>query len=296
MDLNALTRSFNRNVLIFKKQSPHIFFIGGIIGTVASTALACRATLKLNETLDDIQKDISNVKGIHDPDVAVKAGVYPNYPTEQYNKDLMYVYAKAGLKITKLYGPSVVLGVASITALTSSHVTMTKRNTAVMAAYSAVQEAYTNYRDRVRAELGEEKELDLYHATELQTVENDEGKKEVVKVSNPNKYSPYARFFDEVSRNWRKDPELNKLFIQCQQNYGNQLLQARGHLFLNEVYDMLDIERSKAGAVVGWVIGKEGDNYVDFGIYEAFNSRFVNGRERNILLDFNVDGVIYDKI
>jgi gas vesicle protein len=287
MNLNALTRSFNRNVLIFKKQSPHIFFIGGIVGTVASTALACRATLKLSESLDKIKQDVDNLHSLKED---------TNYPHDQYQKDLAVVYGRAALDITKLYAPSVIVGVASITALTSSHVTLAKRNTALMAAYSAVQEAYTNYRDRVRSELGEEKELDIYHATELQTVENGEGKKEVVKVSDPNKYSPYARFFDEVSPNWRKDPELNKLFIQCQQNYGNQLLQARGHLFLNEVYDMLGIDRSKAGAVVGWVIGKEGDNFVDFGIYEAFNSRFVNGWERSILLDFNVDGVIYDKI
>lgn len=108
--------------------------------------------------------------------------------------------------------------------------------------------------------------------------------------------SPYARFFDEASANWVKDPEINHIFVQCQQNFANNLLIARGHLFLNEVYDMLGIDRSSAGQVVGWVISGDGDNFVDFGMFEAHSARFVNGYERSILLDFNVDGVVVDKI
>ena len=51
-------------------------------------------------------------------------------------------------------------------------------------------------------------------------------------------------------------------------------------------------------AVVGWVLGN-GDNCIDFGIWDSANEKardFVNGREGAILLDFNVDGVIYDLI
>ena len=61
---------------------------------------------------------------------------------------------------------------------------------------------------------------------------------------------------------------------------------------------MLGIPRSQAGAVVGWVLG-EGDDYIDFGMFDGNNMAtrdFVNGYERSILLDFNVDGVIYDLI
>jgi hypothetical protein len=99
-----------------------------------------------------------------------------------------------------------------------------------------------------------------------------------------------------MNPNWQKNSEHNKLFLKCQQSYANDMLQARGHVFLNEVYSWLGLEHSKAGAVVGWVINSDGDNFVDFGIFDPGNSRFVNGQERSILLDFNVDGVIYDKI
>jgi Family of unknown function (DUF6353) len=286
--VHGVTRTVSRQILIFKKQSPNIFFVGGIAGIVTSTILACRATLKLNETLDVIQSDLKGVTKLKDSDSE-------NYPIEEYHKDVMYAYIRAGVQLGKLYGAPIVIGSASIAMLTGSHVQLTRRNSALMAAYAAVQKAYDDYRDRVREELGPEKELDIYHAASTEIVKSADGKEEV-KTADPNRWSPYARFFDEASRHWEKDPELNRLYIQCQQNYANNLLHSRGHVFLNEVYDMLDIDRCKAGAVVGWVVGKDGDNYVDFGIYRAFSSRFVNGREANILLDFNVDGVIYDKI
>jgi hypothetical protein len=124
--------------------------------------------------------------------------------------------------------------------------------------------------------------------------------KKTIEVTDPNGVSQYARFFDESCVQWSKTPEYNLTFLNCQQNYANDLLHSRGHVFLNEVYDMLGIPRSQAGAVVGWVLGKDNDvGYIDFGIYDGNRMRardFVNGYERSILLDFNVDGVIYDLI
>jgi hypothetical protein len=86
------------------------------------------------------------------------------------------------------------------------------------------------------------------------------------------------------------------MFLQCQQNYFNQQLKARGHVFLNEIYDAIGLERSKAGTIVGWVTDGNGDGYIDFGMFEDASRRFINGIEPSILLDFNVDGVIYDLI
>jgi hypothetical protein len=278
-----------RQVIKLKKQSPHIFFGAGVVGVVGGTVLACRATLKLPETLSEIEHDFDIVREIK-ADAQDK-----NYPVDHGNaqRDVAYVYVKSAYKLGKLYAPALVVGSVSIAALTGSHIQLARRNTALMAAYAAVSQAYGDYRERVAEAYGTEKELDLYHASS--EVKDDEAG-EIQRISDPNKMSPYARFFDEYSANWNKDAELNRLFVMCQQNYANELLRARGHLFLNEVYDMLGLDRSSAGAVVGWVVGTEGDNYVDFGMYESTNSQFINGWERSILLDFNVDGVIYDKL
>jgi hypothetical protein len=278
---------FSRQLLIAKKNSPHIFFAVGVAGTIASTILACRATLKLSETLDEIKKDVEVLEEL--PPVEREK--------EEFKLDTVYIYGKASLKLVRLYAPAVVVGTASIGLLTGSHVQLAKRNAALMAAYAAVQKAYDDYRERVRAQLGAERELDIYHAAEIQKVTDSETGKELeVKVADPNKYSPYAKFFDEYSVHWQRDPELNRIYVQCQQNYFNNRLTAYGHVFLNEVYDSLGVERSRAGSVVGWLKEGDGDGYIDFGIFEAFNSRFVNGSEQSILLDFNVDGVIYNKI
>lgn len=125
---------------------------------------------------------------------------------------------------------------------------------------------------------------------------------ETEEKSETKSYSDYARFFDELCPGWTKDAEYNLNFLRIQQQYANEILKTKGHIFLNEVYDLIGIPHTKAGQVVGWVYDKDnpiGDNFVDFGLYNLEteqNVEFVNGRKRTILLDFNVDGNILDRI
>ena len=119
------------------------------------------------------------------------------------------------------------------------------------------------------------------------------------KIRETHEPSPYAVFFDETSAAWTKNPECNKLFLLRQQEYANAKLRARGYLFLNEVYETLGVPRTSAGQLIGWVYDEEnpvGDNYVDFGIFTKRNGKFVNGFEKSVLLDFNVDGNILDRL
>ena len=282
---SSVTRQLGRQLLMAKKHSPHILFGAGVAGSITSTVLACRATLKLNDRLDAMRE-----KQIEAERKAQASSTVVESPIRQ----TAMIYANHTIEVGKLYGPAIIVGAASIACLTGSHVQLTRRNSALMAAYSAMQQAYTNYRDRVREELGEERELEIYHAIETEEVEID-GKAELVQNADPNKWSPYSRFFDEGSPYWEKNAELNRAFLQSQQSYFNQRLQARGYVFLSEVYDALGIERDKKSIVVGWVLGEDGDNYVDFGLFKESSNRFINGYERNIILDFNVDGVILDK-
>jgi len=291
MKFNTITRSIGRSALKTKKNSPHIFFGLGLIGVVGSTVLACRATLKLEETLDEAKKDLDVVKALATKATSAKT----EYSEQEYYKDLGYVYTKSVVKLAKLYGPAVAIGGVSIAALTGSHVQLTRRNTALTVTLAAVSKAYQEYRERVKEELGSSRELEIFSDIRKETTEID-GKKAIVKVAGLNGFSPYARFFDEYSSNWQKDPEMNRIFLQCQQNYANHMLKARGHVFLNDVYDSLGLERTQAGAVVGWIYDGDGDGYIDFGMFEVSNNRFINGLERSVLLDFNVDGVVYDKI
>ncbi len=275
----GLTRTFGRNLLIAKKNAPTGFFILGVAGAITATVLACRATLKLEDHLDDFKSDLDTVPQLYGPN-------------ESRNKQLAKVYAVHTMRITKLYGPAALVGTASIAALTGSHVTLMRRNAAIGAAYSLLNASYDNYRERVKEELGEEKELDIYHAATTEKVAID-GKMQELKRVNPDYWSPYARIFDEYNINWKKDPVYNKVFLTGMQNYYNHVLKARGHVFLNEIYDALGFKRTRAGQVVGWVVDN-GDNFIDFGLFEAASSEFQQGFEASIILDFNVDGIIYN--
>jgi hypothetical protein len=280
---NTVTRSLAKSKLKVKNNSPHILFVAGLGGVIAGTVLACRATLKVEPMLDEMKEDIQAVKAAQDG--------------ESVNQqDLAYAYGVNAARLARSYAPAIIVGGLGIAALTGSHVQLSRRNTALTIAYAGLHQAYLDYRERVRAELGEEREKELYFDLTPCEIEDENGKLKQVMSVDPNKLSVYARIFDESNPNWHKNAEYNRLFIQCQQNYANNLLQARGSLFLNEVYDMLGIDRSSAGQFVGWFLNSDGDNFVDFGLFETYSARFVNGYERSIILDFNVDGVIVNKI
>ena len=289
-----------------KKHSPEILIVTGVVGAVASTVMACKATLKVNDVLDKAKQDINN---IHDVAADVEAGIRPAtaYTPEDKKRDLTIVYTKTGIELVKLYAPAVTVGALSIVSLVSSHRILKKRNVALAAAYATVDKGFKEYRGRVIERFGKELDRELKYNIRSKEIEEkiiDENGEEktvtkTVEVADPNLNSDYARFFDESCPGWEKDPEFNLTFLKMQQSYANEKLKCQGHLFLNEVYDMLGIPRTKAGNIVGWIYDEKnpiGDNFVDFGIYDLYSERkraFVNGYERSILLDFNVDGDIW---
>ena len=301
--VNSATKTFHRVGFQIKKHSPEILLITGITGVVTSAVMACKATTKVDAIIEESKKSIDT---IHE---GMNAGNICDveYTEEDGKKDLAIVYIQTGVKFAKLYGPSVLLGLTSIGCILASNNIIHKRNVALSAAYTAIDRSFKGYRSRVIERFGENMDRELRYNIKTQevketVVDEETGKKKTVKstvsVVDPNTYSDYARFFDEYCAGWTKDAEYNLMFLRQQQNYANELLKSRGHLFLNEVYDMLGIDRTKAGNIVGWIYDEKhpiGDNFVDFGIYVLDNEKardFVNGRERSILLDFNVDGDI----
>lgn len=301
--ISGATRNLNRAIFKCKKHSPEILAITGTLGIVASGVMACKATLKINDILEETKETVELIrKTSEDENLADK------YTEEDSKKDLAIVYTQTSVKLIKLYGPSVVLGVASLGCLLGSNNILRKRNIALAAAYTTIDKSFKDYRGRVVERFGEAIDKELRYnikAEEIEeTVVDEKGKEKKVKktvdVIDPNTISDYSRIFYEGNPGWTKDPEMNLVYLKQQQNWANDKLKAKGFLFLNEVYDMLGFPRTKAGQIVGWVYDEEnpiGDNFVDFGIYNLDNPaniRFVNGDERSILLDFNVDGNIWD--
>lgn len=283
------------------KHSPELCVGGGIALGIGATVLACRATLKVNSIMEKHleSEDMHNIR--HFEEKLQTGEEVEGYSLQDVQRDKFIVYTRLGVDLIKVYAPAFVLGAASICLILGGHRILARRNAALSVAYAGLQKAYDEYRQRVRDEFGEEKEQDIYRGVREVTVEetNDKGKTVKKKAHEQiGPASPYTRIFDESSCWWKKDPEMNKFFLATQQRHANDLLRLNGYLFLNDVLKMLDLTPSAAGQQVGWVYG-EGDSFISFGMWDAEKEqtrRFINGDERSIWLDFNVDGVIYDKI
>ena len=303
---NSLSRTVHKVGFQLKKHSPEILVAAGIVGTVTSAVMACRATTKVGDILNKTKENVDDIHYALEHPEACKE----EYTPEDAKKDLAIVYTHTVVDIVKLYAPAVILGALSITAIVSSNNILRKRNLALAAAYASEHKLFKEYRGRIVDRFGEALDKEIRYNMKAQEVEeviiNEKGEEETVKktvnVVDPNALGEYAKFFDEYCAGWTKDPELNLLTLKQQQSYANDMLREQGYLFLNDVYKLLGIPATKMGQIVGWIYDEKnpiGDNFVDFGIFDPNNERsraFVNGYEQSILLDFNVDGNILDQL
>lgn len=299
----GINRAVNKVAFKMKKHAPEILVIAGVGGTIVTTVMACKATTKIDEVLAENKEQIAKTKNYVE-----ETGFSDKYTEKDYQKDLTVMYTQRGLKLFKLYAPAIAVGTISITAILAGHNVLKKRNVALAAAYEVVNKNFKDYRGRVIDRFGNELDSELRYNIRKEEVEKtviDEktGKertvKEITEIADIDPSSEYAKFFDESCPGWTKDPEYNLMFLRNQQQYANDLLESRGYLFLNEVYEMLGIQRTRQGQVIGWIYDKNVIDKVNFGIYNIANPanrRFVNGYERSILLDFNVDGDILNAI
>ena len=290
----------SKAVMKLKKHIPEILVVAGIAGTVVSAVLACKATTKVAEILDETKGTLDT---IHE---GMETGAIngQEYTTEDGKKDTVVVYAQTGMKLAKLYAPAIILGTLSITSILASNNILRKRNVALGAAYAAIDKSFKEYRGRVIERFGEQVDTELKYGIKAKKFEEIEvdpetGKEKKVKktvmVADPNLQSDYAVYFDSKSRNYETNPDYNRMFLKAQQAFANDKLQTRGHLFLNEVLDDLDLPRTPAGQIVGWT--KDGpDGYVNFRIVEVERETEDGRHEPALLLDFNVEGNIWEKM
>ena len=291
----------NKTVMKLKKHSPEILVVAGVVGAVASAVIACKATTKVGKITEEA-KDM--IDSIHESE---KNGITPageTYTKEDCQKDLAITYVQTGIKYAKLYAPAVILGSLSIASILASNNILRKRNVALGAAYAAIDKSFKEYRGRVIERFGEQVDHELKYnikAKKFEEIETDPetGKQKkvnkTVMVTDPNLQSDYAVYFENKSRNYETNMDYNRMFLKAQQQYANDKLQARGHVFLNEVLDDLDLPRSHAGQIVGWT--KDGpDGYVNFRILEVERETEDGRHEPVLILDFNVEGDILSKM
>lgn len=275
------------------KRSPELFMAGGFALGGTGIFLACKSTLKASEVIKSHKESMSQINE------AFELGS-EDYTEKDKRKDTTLVYAQTFGSFVKLYFPAFACEVGAAACFLAAFGILKRRNAVLTAAYAELLKKYNSYRGRVIEKYGEDADREILASGRSKEVEVDkDGNVTKEADSIDSDCSQYARFFDSSCPDWVPSPEYNLTFLINAQNHFNDRLNAVGSVFLNEVYDFLGFERTTAGAIVGWVKDGEGDNKIDFGIHEVKNKatrRFVNGLENVILLDFNVDGPIYDKI
>lgn len=285
-----------------KKHSPEIFIAVGVVGTVASAVMACKATTKLNDILEESKEQID---AIHE--APQKEELKDKYDEDMMRKDLALVYFQTGVKVAKLYAPAVILGTLSITSIVASNNILRKRNVALAAAYATVDKGFKEYRERVVERYGEQVDYELTHNIKTkeitETVVDEKGKekqvKKTVEVADPNVTNDYIKYFTRSNPYWDDTPDYVELFLRSQQNYANDRLKVDKVLTLNDVYDSLGFQKTKAGMVVGWVFdenNEDGDNFIEFNVRKVYILNEYGEEELAYAIDFNVDGNIYNKM
>lgn len=295
---NTIKNMFNSGILFIRKNSPKIMIVGGVLGGIGSAIMACKATMNLSNVIEEHKDEI---EFIQNEDSGISE--------EDLKKKKFKIYLNTGVKLIKLYGPSLALGTTSTVSILSGCNILHKRNAALSSAYLAIDSAFKKYRGRIKERYGEEVDFEIrngVHTEKITVVETDEnGKEKKVKKSisvvDGVDSSDYSRYFAyKYARAAEKSIEHNKLFLKMQLECANRRLINEGFLFLNSVYEMLGYEKTTAGQYVGWVYDKNntehGDNYVDFGVKEAMvETQDGSGEYETVLiLDFNVDGLIID--
>lgn len=289
--------------------------VAGVLAGTGATVLACRATIKAVDIIEEHNEINEMIK---------EAKNYPEqYSEEDEKQDKVKNYLNTGKKIALAYAPAAALGATSIFCLVAQHklllnkvTTLEETVASLSAAYAAIDTAFRNYRKRVVDKYGEEEDRYFRYGEHKETVDvttvDEKGKtkkkKETVTVVDDISDTGYAKFITygnklmcyKDAQHHEVDWDRTLRQIKCQESLAQQKLECDGYLFLNDVYDMLDLPKTKAGQVVGWIFDPEDhsiDSHVDLNIFRPVNYQTINGYESDgIWIDPNVDGVIIDKV
>lgn len=298
--------------LWFKQNTPELLMVSGIVNSAAAVVTACVATLKVEKKVINPAK--SKIVELHNKkDILSHREGTTKQDLDAVDGEIRKAYAKAGFKIAAYYAPSALLFGLSVASNVGSHNILKGRNIALASAFASLKSSYDLYREKVANKIGEEAEQALFEDTEVKKVSSKDSKgREIVKTIVTPKldtdnicgcfWGPGCGQYDH------KIGAVNMTYLLQQEVYLNQALQAKGYVFLSEVYDRLGIRagvlgqrRLQAAQVVGWIFDpndKTRDNYIDFGLHDANGKLtekakdFQSGIADFVWLNFNFDGDI----
>lgn len=280
--------------LTLSKHSPTIAVGAGVIGLVGTVVLASRATLNAQYTLGIHEANMNTVTRNFEEFRDGKSKI--PYMESELRRDKTGIWIRTMADLGKLYAPSIILGGLSVAAILAGHNQMSQRLVGMTAAYEGLAHTFKKYRGVVTEELGAEKEENLYQRASLQTMEVDDDGNSIFRGS-----ATQVWFDEDTSANYEPSDWKNSRFLHDVQAAMNRQLQYKGHVFLNDVFDALGLPETPAGCQLGWLRGGPNENtkFIDFGL-DLNTDKVTRARinetvgKNAVLLDFNIDGVIWN--
>lgn len=297
----SITTAFYTGIARISKHAPTILSVTASAGVIATGYLAWKAGTRFEDVegrdWDRRKECLKNADIIPDEDV----------PKIERKNRILFI-----LDTVRTVAPAAIVGAATITMIYFSNSISKKRLAAMGAAYTTLQTAFDGYKRTMVEALGKESVEKILKpklpnvGKSAEEILSSDNKSDAANVSDAvvnslKALSPYARIIaEESSTCWDPNEDYTSQNLAAVQLWANRRLERKGHLFLNEVFDQLGLSRTREGAVVGWLKNGEGDNYVSFGDFDASIYRVPNDNytrvDSNFIVDFNVDGVIWDKI
>lgn len=297
----SITTAFYTGVARISKHAPTILSVTASAGVIATGYLAWKAGTRFEDVegrdWDRRKECLKNADNIPDEDV----------PKIERKNRILFI-----LDTVRTVAPAAIVGAATITMIYFSNSISKKRLAAMGAAYATLQTAFDGYKRTMVEALGKESVDKILKpklpnvgksAEEILSSDNKSDAADVsdAVVNSLKALSPYARIIaEESSTCWDPNEDYTSQNLAAVQLWANRRLERKGHLFLNEIFDQLGLSRTREGAVVGWLKNGEGDGYVSFGDFDASIYRVPSDDytrvDSNFIVDFNVDGVIWDRI
>lgn len=320
---DTVIKYFYKGTMWASEHSAEICTGVAVVTSVSAVAMTVKATKDVLPDLEMHKNNINLIKEhkeettyLHDELVdketmKIETVQYEGEDAERwYKKDLTKEYGKVALTVVKHYAIPVALEITAVATIISSNKISRRKNAALATSLTAVQAMYDKYRQNVIEAVGEEKERDirlgLHKDKATVETEGEDGKtkktKEDVKVMDEDKcVGEFARIFDEASSLWNKSKGVNRDVLYIKQCYWNEQLIRRGYVFVNEIFEDLDVPCCELGQYYGWIYNENDEtrhNYINFNITEktVASRAFLQGYNPSVLIELEPDGYIADKI
>ena len=304
--VNTLSSTVNKVGFWTRRHAPEILVVGGLVGGVATTVLACRATLQAAEDIGEAQAEIEAIEETKK--------TKDTYTEEEYKKDKRRVYSRLGFQMVKRYAIPAATGLASMAAIGAGTGILNKRNASLAMGLASTTASLKDIKNNLINKYGEEEGKKLYNELRYglkeeevkEQIVDEDGKKRTIKkkiaVADENamvRDVSYVRKFDWHNPYWQPNMQYNLMFARSQQNYANDKFRADGHYWTDDADKALGFKSRKEGRTTGWHYDPKDptiDNFVDFNIQEAWEHD-EDGTLRPVLyFEYNVDGSILNKI